>query len=148
MAEFSCTDSYRRFEQTVKRHTRYVYDGEVRDFLAAVIETGKTRKDSIEKGSILWRAQRGYTWRTENPGAEEEFEVPDAFDPDRMVPKAEFVCDGRVNPRGIPCLYLASTKEAAVSEVRPWVGSYISLAQFKIMRYVSVVDCTKDKRMF
>lgn len=148
MAEFSSTDSYRRFEQAVKRETRYVYNGEVRDFLAAVVETSKTRKDSIEKSSILWRAQRGYTWRTENPGTEEEFDVPDAFDPDRMVPKAEFVSDGRVNPRGIPCLYLASTKEAAVAEVRPWVGSYISLAQFEIMRDVVVVDCTKDKRMF
>lgn len=77
-----------------------------------------------------------------------EFEVPDAFDPERMVPKAEFVRDGRVNPRGIPCLYLASTEEAAMAEVRPWVGSYISLAQFKIMRDVVVVDCTKDTRVF
>jgi hypothetical protein len=37
MAEFSSTDSYRRFEQTAKRETRYVYDVEVRDFLAAVM---------------------------------------------------------------------------------------------------------------
>jgi len=122
MAEFSSTDSYRRFEQAVKRQTRYVYDGKVRDFLAAVIETSQTRKDSIEKSAILWRAQRGYTWRTENPGTEEEFDVPDAFDPDRMVPKAEFVSDGRVNPRGIPCLYLASTQEAAVAEGSPLGG--------------------------
>jgi hypothetical protein len=84
----------------------------------------------------------------ENAGTEEEFEVPDAFDPDRMVPKAEFVGDGWVNPRGIPCLYLASTKEATMAEVRPWVGSYISLAQFKIMRDVVVVDCSSDKRIF
>jgi hypothetical protein len=38
--------------------------------------------------------------------------------------------------------------ETAMAEVRPWVGSYISLAQFKVMRDVVVVDCTKDKRMF
>jgi hypothetical protein len=148
MAEFSFTDSYRRFEQAVTRETRYVYEADVRDFLAAVTETSGTRKDSIEKDSILWRAQRGYTWRTENPGTDEEFEVPDAFGSERMIPKAEFVSDGRVNPRGIPCLYLASTKEAAMAEVRPWVGSYISLSQFKIMRDVVVVDCTKDKRLF
>jgi hypothetical protein len=148
MAEFSSTDSYHRFEQTVKRETRYVYDVEVRDFLAAVMETSQKRKDSIEKSSILFRAQRGYTWRTENAGTEEAFEVPDAFDPERMVPKAEFVGDGRVDPRGIPCLYLASTQEAAVAEVRPWVGSYVSLAQFKIMRDVVVVDCPRTKGNF
>ena len=148
MADFASTDSFRRFEQAVKRETRYIYNGEVQEFLAAVVETSQKRKDSIEKSTILWRAQRGYTWRTENPGTEEEFEVPDAFDPERMVPKAEFVGDGRVNPKGIPCLYLASTQEAAVAEVRPWVGSYISLAQFKVMRDVVIVDCTKDKRQF
>jgi hypothetical protein len=148
MAEFSSTESYRRFEQAVKRETRYVYNSEVRDFLAAVMETSETRKNSIEKSTVLWRAQKGYTWRMENAGTEEEFEAPDAFEPDRMVPKAELVGDGRVNPRGIPHLYLASTKEAAMAEVRPWVGSYISLAQFKIMRDVVVVDCSKDNRIF
>jgi RES domain len=65
-----------------------------------------------------------------------------------MRPNAEFVVDGRVNPSGVPCLYLASAMETAMAEVRPWVGSYISLAQFKVMRDVVVVDCTKDNRMF
>lgn len=148
MVEFSSTDSYHRFEQTVKRTTRYIYDSEIRDFLATVMETSKTKKDIIEKSSVLWRAQRGYTWRMENAGTEEESDVLDALDPERMVPKAEFVGDGRLNPRGIPCLYLASTKETAMAEVRPWVGSYISLAQFKVMRDVVVVDCSKDKRTF
>jgi len=97
----------------------------------------------------LFRAQRGYSWRTENQGqADEEFEIPNAYGPERMRPNAQFVGDGRLNPRGIPCLYLASTMETAMAEVRPWVGSYISLAQFKVMRDLVVVDCTKDKRMF
>lgn len=148
MAEFSSTDSYNLFAGLVKEKTRYVYGGEVRDFLATVIATSETRKDSIQKSAVLWRAQRGYGWRTENEGTDEEFEVPDAFEPDRMVPKAEFVGDGRVNPRRIPCLYLASTKEVAMAEVRPWMGSYISLAQFRIMRDLIVVDCSKDKRIF
>jgi len=149
VTEFASTDSYNRFEQTVKRKARYVHDDEVRAFLAVVVETSQTRKKSIEASTVLWRAQRGYTWRTENQGQEEEeFEVPDALEPERMRPKAEFVGDGRVNPRGIPCLYLASNKDTAMAEVRPWVGSYVSLAQFKVMRDVFVVDCTTDKRIF
>lgn len=148
MAEFLYSDSFRRFEWAVERETRYVHNNDVKDFLAAVIESSEKRKDSVDEGSILWRAQRGFTWRTENEGTDEAFDVPDAFEAERMVPKAEFVSDGRVNPRGIPCLYLATTQEAAVAEVRPWVGSYISMAQFKVMRDVTVVDCTKDKRLF
>jgi hypothetical protein len=148
MAEFASTDSYHRFAQAVKLKTRYVHDDEVRAFLAAVMETSETRRDSIEKSVVLWRAQRGYVWRKENEGEEGEDEVQDAYPPERMKPKAEFATDGRVSPRGIPCLYLASTKEAAMAEVRPWVGSYLSLAQFKVMRELAVVDCSKDKRIF
>jgi hypothetical protein len=62
-----------------------------------------------------------------------------------MKPKAEYVGDGRVNPRGIPVLYLASNSATAVAEVRPWVGSYVSLAQFKVMRDCNVIDCSMDK---
>lgn len=148
MKEFSFADSYHRFEQTVKRATRYVYNSEVSDFLAAVMDTSKSRIETVEKSFVLYRAQRGYTWRMEHAGTEEEFEVPDAFDVERMVPKAEYVGDGRINPRGIPCLYLATTQQAAMAEVRPWVGSYISLAQFKVMKDLVVVDCSRDKRLF
>src|SRR6266853_3333329 len=100
MAEFPLTDSYHRFEQSVKKRSRYVHDSEVRAFLDVVMETSESRKDTISKWSVLFRAQRGYGWRLEIAGAEEQYEVPDAFEPERMVPKAELVGDGRVNPRG------------------------------------------------
>ena len=104
MADFSFIDRYRRFEQAVTRKTRYGYEADVRDFLAAVTDTSGTRKDSIEKDSIRWRPIMRYTWRTENPGTEEEFEVPNAFGSERIIAKAEFVTDGLVNPTGIPGL--------------------------------------------
>ena len=82
----------------------------------------------------------------EEEGEEVEFEGPDAFEPERMKPNADFVLDGRVNPRGIACLYLASDAETAMAEVRPWAGSYVSLGYFKLLRDVKVVDFSKDKR--
>ena len=63
-----------------------------------------------------------------NEGQQEEDEVQDAYPPEGMKPNPEFAGDVRSNPRGIRYLYLASAKEAAMAEVRPWVGSYISLA--------------------
>jgi hypothetical protein len=65
-----------------------------------------------------------------------------------MIPKAEFVGDGRVNPKGIPCLYLSTTADTAMAEVRPWVGSDLSLAQFKVIRDLAIVNCSLDKKMF
>lgn len=148
MEQFKSSEDYYHFAQAVKHKSRYIQEQQTRDFLAAVAATVHKREEVIEKYSILCRAQRGFAWGKEYAGQEEEFEVPDAYPPERMVPKAEFVGDGRVNPRGIPCLYLASTQDTAMAEVRPWVGSHISMAQFKVMRDVKLVDCSKDKRIF
>jgi hypothetical protein len=62
-----------------------------------------------------------------------------------MKPLPEKATDGRANPRGIPCLYLASQKETATLEVRPLIGSYVSVGQFEVLRDIRVVDCSRDK---
>lgn len=145
MAEFPSSESYWRFAQSVKLKARFVHDNEVRDFLGIVLESSVSRRKRLQKDSLLFRAQRGSTPRTEKSG-EEEFDVPRAHPPERMSPKAECVGDGRANPKGIPCLYLASNQNTAMAEVRPWVGSYVSLAQFKVMHDCMVVDCSLDER--
>jgi RES domain-containing protein len=145
MAEFPTVYGYWNFERSVKRKARYVHDDDVREFLKTVMETSELRRKTLEEGQILCRAQRGFKWRRIEQD-DEEFEVEGAYPADRMVPRAEFVGEGRVNSRGIPCLYLASNQKTAMSEVRPWVGSYISLAQFKVTRDCDVVDCSMDKK--
>jgi hypothetical protein len=37
---------------------------------------------------------------------------------------------------------MASTEETAIGEVRPWIGSYVSVAQFQLLRSLRVVDCS------
>jgi len=59
MAEFTFTDSYHRFAQTVKLKARYVHDDEVREFLATVMATSESRRDSIEACVILFRGAEG-----------------------------------------------------------------------------------------
>ena len=39
-------------------------------------------------------------------------------------------------------LYLASTEETAISEVRPWVGSELSVARFRVTRRLEAIDLT------
>ncbi len=97
----------------------------------------------MKEGSIFWRAQLGHNWRTEEQGNDES-EVPCAHLPDRMKPLRDRASEGRANPKGIPCLYLATTKEAAMSEVRPWIGSEISVGQFKLLQTLDVIDCSRD----
>jgi hypothetical protein len=83
-------------------------------------------EDRLSVGRIFWRAQLGHDWREERQDGE-VFEVQCAHSSQRMKPRRDRAPEGRVNPKGIPCLYLATTKEAAMSEVRPWMGSYISV---------------------
>lgn len=60
------------------------------------------------------------------------------------MPLRDRAKEGRVNAKGIPCLYLSDDKDTAMGEVRPWVGSYLSLAQFKILRKMDCVDFSVD----
>lgn len=34
----------------------------------------------------------------------------------------------------------------AIAEVRPWIGSYISLAQFKLLKNVRLINCTSEDK--
>jgi RES domain-containing protein len=47
---------------------------------------------------------------------------------------------GRVNPPGIPMLYLADTVETVIAEVRPFKGAPVSVATFAAARNLRLVD--------
>jgi hypothetical protein len=64
-----------------------------------------------------------------------------------MKPVSNWQSEGRANPRGIPYLYLATTRDTALAEVRPWIGATISVANFLVTRDLSVVDCSKNNSM-
>ena len=74
---------------------------------------------------------------------EEVGEEPMGFCSARMKPVAEYAREGRANSSGIPVLYLASTEQTAISEVRPWVRSEVSVAQFSVTRHLSAIDLTQ-----
>ena len=72
--------------------------------------------------------------------------MPSPFGTERMKPLRDRAREGRANPKGIPYLYGASSKETAIAEVRPWLGSLVSLAQFKMLRCVKLVNCKTTKK--
>jgi RES domain-containing protein len=61
-----------------------------------------------------------------------------------MKPEPKKAKEGRVNPKGIPCLYLATHQDTAMSEVRPWYEARISLARFELTQAVVLVDCSQE----
>lgn len=143
MSGFRSWQSYWDFERAVRRDRRFVRSAETEAFLENVREGAASRKVTLKEKGIFWRAQLGHDWRTEKQG-DDEFEVPCAYPPDRMKPLRDQASEGRANPKSIPCLYLATTKEAAMSEVRPWIGSEISVGQFKLLKPLDIIDCSRE----
>lgn len=139
MSPFKSWNSFSDFSREVARKRRYVRTTEAEDFLRAVASTCKGRLRPMRKGHIFWRAQLGNDTRDlQDEGYEEDV----AFSPLRMKPRRERATEGRANPKGIPYLYLSTTRAAAMSEVRPWIGALVSVGQFQIVRDLIIVDCS------
>jgi hypothetical protein len=147
MKGFKSWRSYSDFEYAVTRKSRYVWPPEVNEFLQTVLSTSKTRHRIIPAQSILWRAQLGYGLQPYYLEDEHIADEPAPHSKERMKPLREDAAEGRANPKGIPYLYLSNKRETALSEVRPWLGSMISVAQFKVLTKLKVVNFfSKEKR--
>lgn len=140
---FNSWCSYMRFSDEVKRVSRYILSDESKAFLEAIKDTCASRVQHIPANTILWRAQAGCEYKPYYQDGELIGDFPVPYTESRMKPLPNNACEGRANPKGIPCLYVASTKETAMSEIRPWLGSVISVAGFVNDRDLRVIDFSK-----
>lgn len=135
--EFDSWRSYQDFAERVRRNRRFVWENEDRRFLETVLATNRNRDTEITAGSIWFRAQQGVKCLVDDQGSLVEIRGLPA---ERMRPLRDRAREGRANSSGIPVLYLASMLDIAISEVRPWVGSDISVATFRILRDLKAID--------
>ncbi|WP_186417197.1 RES family NAD+ phosphorylase [Bosea sp. CS1GBMeth4] len=138
-AAFTSADDFLAFRREISLDRRYFRSRRSERFVRAVAASCRTRLRTIAAGSRFWRAQLGHRWSEDGDGRDR---LPRPHQPERMVPLEDRAPEGRVNAKGIPCLYLATTPETAMSEVRPWIGSTITLGQFETRKALSVVDCS------
>jgi len=148
LPEFASHKSYENFARRVRRERRYATDAASRAFIATVLATAPSRHLPITKNAVLYRAQLDI----------DEIETTDddgvlridilGLGRDRMTPNPQLVLGGRANPAGIAYLYLASSELTAISEVRPWIGVGVSVAQFQIKRDLRAMDLTKGHGEF
>lgn len=147
MNQFRSWRSYSNFERSTKCQNRYFWNAEVNEFLDAIVATSKDRERTIAEGKIFWRSQLGHDYRPIYQDEEHIADEPCPYPQARMKPIFGQASEGRVNPKGIPYLYLATHRDTALSEVRPWIGSLVSVAQFKILRELVVIDCSVNTRI-
>ncbi|NQU52059.1 MAG: RES family NAD+ phosphorylase, partial [Bacteroidetes bacterium] len=51
-----------------------------------------------------------------------------------------------INPKGIRYLYLASDKQTAIHEVKPYSNEFVTLAKFKIKKKLTIVNLCKNEK--
>lgn len=139
MATYSDADAFWRFADEIGSRARYVRSPESQEFLRCLAATSRRRLRAVKAGATLWRAQVGHAWvRDRRTGAR----IREPHDRSRMKPLHDRAYEGRVNPKGIPCLYFATTRQVAMCEVRPWIGSVLSVARFRTLRDLRLADCS------
>ena len=142
--EFASYNSYTNFARQVRHRSRFVWDEQISQFLATVKATIYERDVLLKEGMCLFRASLGVEWR---PVYDEEgnelFDEEVGYGAKRMRPRTNQATEGRANPAGLPVLYLATTEQTAISEVRPWIGTAVSVAQFQVRRDIKALDLSK-----
>lgn len=139
--EFLAWDSYSSFARHVRSTRRYILGEDEQDFLQTVRATIRGRAGILKEGHILYRAQHGVDWvdRKDDEGnciGEDVW----GYSSSRMKPLADRAREGRANPTGIPVIYVGTTVETAISEVRPWVGAELSVARCKVLHSLRTLD--------
>jgi hypothetical protein len=143
MEMFKAWNSFISFANTTRHKERYFYNKDIQEFFREVLATAQERIESIPKGQQYWRAQLGCNddpCYDDNGNILAYNAVP--YPTERMTPSADKACENRANPKGIPFLYLSTDETTAISEVRPWVGSYVTVAQFETLKNLRLLDCS------
>lgn len=132
-------DFWHEFNQRIKRTNRYFFnnidplkymDNSILNELAVVID-----KDN----SVFYRARKGYELRKLDSDSPFKVKMPYK---DMGPPPYNLSKGGRANSIGIVCLYLATNIETVISEVRPYKGELVSVAKFKLVENLKVIDFT------
>ncbi len=160
MSTFKSWNAFGFFQESIVSKFRYHFDDRVQEFLETVIDTSGKRIKALGPEVRLWRSQRSNESEEAAvvlPVEEEEeldelerseakemilrYPVQVPFKGERMKPRAEAAFEGRVNPKGIPYLYLADDRDTAMAEMRPPLNSTLTVAEFRTSSVLKIVDC-------
>lgn len=106
------------------------------DFIAIYISTLiKDKPLLIHQKEIFYRARINET-------------IPyiEFLDKDLEAPPASKVGNGRLNPKGIPYLYIAYKEKMAISEIKPYIGAKVGIANCVPEKVLQIIDLTRANK--
>jgi len=140
--------TWRRFREAILHRQRFFNDP-AKAFLAEIFN-GIQNQSDINNKPAFYRLAAGddqLFYRARLVTDEEQFRAI-AKDPAGQMgpPPGNLRRAGRMNAAGIAVFYGATDKETAVAELRPAVGSLITVAAFRVHRSIHVLDLTRFTR--
>ncbi|HQW57751.1 MAG TPA: RES family NAD+ phosphorylase [Gammaproteobacteria bacterium] len=140
--EFLDPEDWEKFSNYLLNNNRFILSDYWEKFVDTIVNTAHKRTKTLKKNKILYRARIGSSF-IELEDGDTEFSP---IHPENMgSPPVEYAKAGRLNPERIPYLYLATTIETAVAEVRPWIKSNITIGYFKIDSDLKILDTSHDE---
>ncbi len=131
------------FWRTIKHRNRFHLPPQseaiVKKTVSLVRQSGTS---TIAKGDTLFRCRIHEPVDDRTPPWSDVREVRPYAGDQIGAPPAPKCSAGRLNPRGIPYLYLADSPETALAEMRPWPGAHLTVGSFIIQRSLTVADFT------
>jgi hypothetical protein len=140
---FASAEEFVHFEVETKWRRRFFLDERCTRFLADVRETAARHVLEVPEDQLFWRAQIAHKLEVATGGIGPDIVAP--APPERMKPLRGRAVEGRANYKGIPHLYVASDPNTAIAEVRPGLGSLVTLACVRFPRALKLVDCGTAK---
>ena len=134
------------FWRNVKHRNRFHLSKEAHRLLAGTIDLiRKHRSSTLAAGDVLVRCRVHEPFDDRTPPKANVQQIQPYSDGAMGAPPPEQCRSGRLNPEGIPYLYLADSVETALAELRPWRGASVSAATFVLTRPVRVADFNLPK---
>lgn len=137
------------FKKEVLNNNRFFLSKESEDFILEFEKQLESKVKESPKFSEFYRAQIGYSTRKEYQSGIYIEDIETAFPPQRMSPLKDAAKEGRINPKGIPYLYISDDKDTAIAETRSWFGQKVSLGNFKLCDNLKLIDLSvTDKKRY
>lgn len=132
--------AYEQFSKLIIDKDRFGQSNSAREFLDEFSAQIPSRFVDVSQGQEFFRAANEFVEMVDDVGG--VYDIA-ACGKDRMIPSAKYAVDGRINPKGVPVLYVATSVETAISEIRPWIDDIVSVVTAKLKRNCSLVDLSK-----
>ena len=140
--EFLDPEDWQGFIKYLSDTNRFILSEYWEKFVDTIVNTAHKRTKTLKKNKTLFRARIGKSCVEFDNGDMDYCPIsPDQMGP----PPIDIARAGRLNPERIPYLYLASTINTAVAEVRPWIKSEVTIGYFKIASDLRILDTSHDK---